>query len=265
MNAIAERNEDSQQVAAPVRSASPIMDLVSHAVQSGQPIEVIRELMAMSKELAADEAKRAFDAAVADAKAEISAEQITKNATGHNNKRYANFAAYAGVVDPILGKHGLSYRFRTEQNDKIKVYCILSHKAGHSEENSLEGPADASGSKNAIQAVGSTLTYLQRYSLIQALGLAATDDDDGRSTGKNSEDFITSEQEKELLDLIQRGKGSVERFCQMGRIEKVADLPAAQYQAAKTMLVDRIAKVEAGGTPKVDPNAQFDAMERGNA
>ena len=80
-----------------------------------------------------------------------------------------------------MAAHGLSYRFRTIQDGAIKVTCILSHKSGHSEENTLSGPADASGSKNAIQAIGSTLTYLQRYTLTQALGLAASDDDDGRS------------------------------------------------------------------------------------
>src|SRR5690606_8392781 len=121
----------------------------------------------------------AFDAAIASAKAEIPA--VAKNAKGHNNKAYANFAAYAAVVDPVLGKWGLSYRFRTEQTDRITVTCVLTHKDGHAEENSLSGPPDGSGSKNAIQAIGSTLTYLQRYTLVQALGLSAADDDDGQT------------------------------------------------------------------------------------
>lgn len=37
--------------------------------------------------------------------------------------------------------------------------CILSHRDGYSDENTLSEPADNTGSKNAIQAVGSTLTY----------------------------------------------------------------------------------------------------------
>jgi hypothetical protein len=105
-----------------------------------------------------------------------------RNATGHNSKKYADFAGIARVIDPILGQHGLSYRFRTVQTDKIAVTCILFGH-GHSEETTLSGPADASGSKNAIQAIGSTLTYLQRYSLVQMLGIAAGDDDDGKAAG----------------------------------------------------------------------------------
>lgn len=217
------------------RTASPIMDLVSHAVQNGQPIEVIRELMAMSKELAADEARRAFDAAVADAKAEISEQAIVKNATGHNNKRYADFSAYAKVVDPILGRHGLSYRFRTEQGDRIKVFCVLSHKAGHSETNSLEGPADTSGSKNAIQAVGSTLTYLQRYSLVQALGLAASNDDDGRSSADASP-LLTEDQILDLQALVQEFGADPKKLCQRLRVEYLDDLPQSRLAEAEAMV-----------------------------
>jgi hypothetical protein len=53
---------------------------------------------------------------------------------------------------------------------------------GHSEEGAvLEGAPDTSGSKNSIQAVGSTVSYLERYTLLAATGLAAKDqDDDGR-------------------------------------------------------------------------------------
>jgi hypothetical protein len=157
------------------------MDMLDRAVTQGASMEVLEKLMALQERWEANQARKSFNDAVAAAKAEIPV--ITKNREGHNSKRYADFAAYARVVDPILGKHGLGYRFRTVQDDRIHVTCILFHKAGHVEENTLAGPADATGSKNAIQAIGSTLTYLQRYSLTQALGLAATEDDDGKAAG----------------------------------------------------------------------------------
>lgn len=217
-------------------SVSPVMQMLSHAVTSGQSIEVVRELMAMSKELAADEARRAFDAAVADAKAEISAQTIFKNASGHNNKRYADFSAYAKVVDPVLGKFGLSYRFRTVQADRIKVSCILSHKAGHSEENSLEGPADTTGNKNAIQSVGSTLTYLQRYTLIQALGLAATNDDDGGKSGQRIDDLINVEQVETLLGLIDKTDTDIEKFCETFKIGALTEMRVIDFDGATRAL-----------------------------
>ena len=61
--------------------------------------------------------------------------------------------------------------------------CILTHDMGHSEETSLEGSADNSGSKNSIQAIGSSVTYLERYSLLAATGLAVKNaDNDGAGT-----------------------------------------------------------------------------------
>lgn len=165
----------------PVRSntINP-MQMVQQALDSGAGIEVLTKLMDLQERWEKTQARKDFDEAIAAAKAEI--KPVARNKKGHNDKRYADFAAYAREVDPILASVGLSYRFRTEQDDRIKVTCILSHKSGHSETNTLAGPADSSGSKNAIQAIGSTLTYLQRYTLTQALGLAASDDDDGRQS-----------------------------------------------------------------------------------
>lgn len=152
------------------------MAMLSQAVERGASLEVLSKLMDLQERLEKGQARRDFDEAIAAAKAEI--KPVARNKTGHNNKKYADFSAYAREVDPVLARHGLSYRFRTEQDGSIKVTCVLSHKSGHSEDNSLSGPADTSGNKNTIQAIGSTLTYLQRYTLTQALGLAASDDDD---------------------------------------------------------------------------------------
>jgi hypothetical protein len=164
---------------APRSNAMTPMDMVQQAVTSGANIDVLEKLLALQERWEANQGRKDFDEAIAAAKADI--KPVARNKTGHNGKRYADFAAYAREVDPILAAHGLSYRFRTEQDDRIKVTCVLSHRGGHSETNTLAGPADSSGSKNAIQAIGSTLTYLQRYTLTQALGLAASDDDDART------------------------------------------------------------------------------------
>jgi hypothetical protein len=205
------------------------MEMLSRAVQSGADIDMIEKLMVLQERWDASNARKAFDKAVSAAKKEIP--PITRNATGHNAKKYADFASIARVVDPIIGKHGLSYRFRTTQNGSIAVTCILSHEAGHSEETTLVGPADATGNKNAIQAIGSTLTYLQRYSLVQMLGLAAAADDDGKSAGDGGS--ITPEQANEIAVKCKAvAEGFDESFCNYFGIEAIADLPAKEYQRA---------------------------------
>jgi hypothetical protein len=194
-----------------VPAANPVMDMIRQAVSAGQPLDVIRELKDMAKELAADEARRAFDAALSDAKSEMPV--ILKNRTvGYDHKngegktsyRHEDLGEIARTVDPILSRHGLSYRFRTksEPNQPIVVTCIVAHRDGHSEENTLSAGRDESGKKNAIQAIASTITYLQRYTLKAALGLAASDDDDGKGSEVSEPvTTITDEQRAELKKL----------------------------------------------------------------
>lgn len=215
------------------RQAMTPMEMLDHAVTQGASVETLSKLMDLQERWEANQARKAFDAAISAAKAEIPA--IVRNATGHNNKRYADFSAIATVVDPILSKHGLSYRFRTTQTDKVTVTCVLSHKEGHSEETTLSGAPDTSGSKNAIQAIGSALTYLSRYSLMAALGLAATNDDDGRGAGAVAK-TITEDQVVQIRELIEAVGADMQRFLAIGKIQRLEDMLAADFDAAVAML-----------------------------
>jgi ERF superfamily protein len=204
------------------------MALIERAMANNAGMDVIEKFMDMQERWDKTQARKAFDAAIAEAKVEIT--PIQRNATGHNDKRYADFAAIARVVDPILGKHGLSYRFRTQQAERISVTCILSHKAGHYEETTLSGPADTSGNKNAIQAIGSTLTYLQRYSLVQMLGLAAAADDDGRSAASGG--MISLEQVEELVALADEVGADKEAFCRYFKVDGFAMISVRDFPRA---------------------------------
>jgi hypothetical protein len=204
------------------------MAMLDRAVSSGAGIEMIEKLMGLQERWETNQARKSFDAAIAAAKAEIPV--IAKNATGHNSKKYANFAAIAGTIDPIISKHGLSYRFRTTQGERISVTCILSHRDGHSEETTLSGPADNSGNKNAIQSIGSTLTYLQRYSLVQMLGLAASEDDDAHMAG--SGEAISEAQVEELIALADDVGADKAKFCKYFKVDSFPAIPASRFKSA---------------------------------
>jgi hypothetical protein len=229
--------QDSTALAPVPSNAMTPMNLLEQAVASGN-LDMAAKMMDLHERWEKNQARKAFDEAIAAAKAKIP--PIIKNREGHNSK-YADFAALARVVDPIISSFGLSYRFRTVQNGTINVTCILSHRAGHSEENTLSGPADNSGSKNAIQAIGSTLTYLQRYSLTQALGLAASQDDDGKSA--NSGDPITDEQLEELSKMIAETKSNINLFCKAMKVECLSDIPASRFDEAIVKLKAKAAKL----------------------
>jgi len=202
------------------------MDMLARAVSSGADLDMVEKLMGLQERWEKNQARKSFDEAIAAAKAQIG--PIERTGTGHNSKRYATFAAIAKAIDPILSQHGLSYRFRTAQGERISVTCILSHKSGHYEETTLTGPPDASGSKNAIQAIGSTLTYLQRYSLVQMLGLAAADDDDGKAVSGAA---ITEPQADTLRELLEVHNKDRARFLKWAKVERIEDIRADYYNS----------------------------------
>jgi hypothetical protein len=208
------------------------MDMIDRAVASGANVETLTKLMDLQERYEKNQARKAFDAAIADAKSKI--KPVHRNVTGHNNRKYADFAAIASAVDPILSEFGLSYRFRSAQGERINVTCVLSHNLGHSEETTLSGPPDKTGNKNDIQAIGSTLTYLQRYSLMQALGLAASNDTDGNDT--DTGERIMPDQIEALRAMITEVGADEAKFLKYLKIEALSDLPVAQWKDAVAAL-----------------------------
>jgi hypothetical protein len=227
---IAAREEPSNS-----HQAAP-QSMLALAIERGMSPEIIGQLITHQERIDANRARKAFVEARAAAKAKLADAPILKNRVGNNKTRYADFSAYAAVVDPILAEFGLSYGFETEQAERITVTCVLSHADGHEARNSLSGAPDKTGNKNDIQAIGSTLTYQQRYTLTAALGLSASDDDDGKAAGGN---LVSEEQVEALRVKIVDTGADLTRFLRYFKIEKIEDLPATQFDRATAMLAQK--------------------------
>jgi len=228
------------------------MALLTHAVESGASVETMEKLMALHERWEANQARRAFDAAMAEAKAKIPV--IAKNRRvdyqhagggGRTTYQHEDLGEIARTVDPILAEHGLSYRFQTtaNPNEPVTVTCIVSHRDGYSERNTLSAGRDESGKKNSIQAVGSTITYLQRYTLKAALGLAAAADDDGKASEEPAtpeRPFISEEQEAQLRDLIAEAGTTAAEFCAQIKVPELGNIYADKFRDACTVLKQRM-------------------------
>lgn len=189
MSAVIERDTQS---ALPALKESPL-NLLALAIEKGSSIEQLTQLMALQERYDANQAKIHFVAALNAFKA--NPPHIAKNNTvsfgeGSNKTTY-DHATLDHVSDSIgaaLAVHNLSHRWDTEQLESgvIKVTCVLTHLMGHSERTTLQAPPDASGKKNTIQSIGSTVTYLQRYTLLAATGMAVKGmDNDGAGDDAN--------------------------------------------------------------------------------
>ena len=206
-------------------------------------IERVEQAFAFYEKVQASAARRAFDAAMAAAKAEIPVIAKKRTVTyGSGEKatsyKHEDLGGIAEIVDPILAKHSLSYRYRTTSkvNEPVTVTCIVAHADGHFEETTLSAGRDESGGKNAIQAIGSSVTYLQRYTLKAALGLAAAKDDDTVASGKADDAPITEEQISELIALADDVGADKAKFCKFYKIDSFADIFQSKFAAAKAVL-----------------------------
>lgn len=215
------------------------MAMLAKAVEGGADIDVLEKLMGLSERWEANQARKAFDNAMSAAKAEIPV--ILKNRVvdftsqkGRTHYRHEDLAEIARTVSPILAKHGLSYRYRTTSNlnEPVTVTCIVSHRDGHFEENTLSAGRDESGNKNSIQAVGSTLTYLQRMTLKAALGLAVSDDDDGAAAGSQAGSFISQDQLAQLIELADDVGADKAAFCKYLKVEGLAQIKDKDFNRA---------------------------------
>lgn len=152
------------------------------------PVEKLEKLIELQERIMRHQAKAEFDAAFSQMQGEIPAiterGEITVN--GQVRSRYARHEDILEVVKPILQKYGFAIRHRNAfENGIVKITGILSHRSGHSEEDEFVAKADDSGSKNAIQALGSTRSYGQRYTTISLLNIATRGtDDDGHGSEK---------------------------------------------------------------------------------
>ena len=193
------------------------MALMYEAVQKGASPEIIEKLMNLQERWERNQNRKAFERAISAAMPELPA--IIKNREaafdtkmgGRKSYKFEDFAAIAEAVSPVLFRHGLWFRFKLASDEKsVTVTCILSHVDGYTEENPLTSVHDPSGGKNPLQALGSAISYLQRYTLKAALGLAPTSrqDDDGHGAfAKKGEkplsgELISDEQIKKITDAL---------------------------------------------------------------
>lgn len=227
--------EEKQEIV--TRAASPA-ELIQSAISSGADLDKLEKLLDLQIKWEENEAKKAYNKAMAEFKAnppKIEKDRHVGYQTSKGKVGYSHASLY-NVVDKIsseLSKYGLSATWRTAQNEKlVTVSCRITHEKGHSEETSLSAPADDSGSKNSIQAIGSTVTYLQRYSLLSMTGLATHDQDtDGMVEEKIDENKVAI-----LKGLITQLAVDEAKFLQFMAVEKVEDIKSSDFAKAKMAL-----------------------------
>lgn len=171
-------------------NANP-MQMLAIAVERGDGIEQLRQLMDLRDRWEAAESKKAFVTAFAAFKKNMP--DVVKDML---NKQYgSDYSSLANLVNTTnraLGEYGLHANWKPDTTGNvISVTCIITHVDGHSEAVTIMGPPDTSGTKNPLQAIKSTLTYLEGATFQAITGVvarSASKDDDGNAAGKQQEE-----------------------------------------------------------------------------
>jgi len=195
--ALAKQNIDPPATAGPDPNF-----LIKLALEQNADIDKLTKLMDLQERWQKEQARKAFFDALAGFQAIVPVIKKNRKANivsqkGSYSYKFADLGAIASQIKKALDTCGLSYRWEfKEENGKLKVTCLITHRDGHTETTTLEAGKDMSGGKNDIQQIGSTQTYLQRYSLIGALGLTTADEDnDGRGAPATQQQPELSEEE----------------------------------------------------------------------
>lgn len=157
--------------------------LIELAITNNADIDKLERLMELQERWQAGQAQKAYLQAKAEFQGKVPDLQKKskvnyKTSKGNINYSFIPLGQISKQIAPAMFEAGLSYSWQIDDStEKIKVTCIISHVDGHSEQTSMSAAKDATGAKNEIQQRASTVTYLQRYTLIAALGLTTADQD----------------------------------------------------------------------------------------
>jgi hypothetical protein len=213
---------------------------IASAIEKGIGPEQLKQLMDLKERWDANEARKAYTQAMADFKKvplDIFKDVNVSYQVGGKTISYdhASLDTAAEKINQALSEHGLHSSWKTiNENNLITVTCFITHVMGHSESTSLSAGADVTGSKNAIQALGSTVTYLQRYTLFAILGIAAKgqDDDGAGAEPEKKAETISEQQEAGLIVIIKEKADPIkaeQKILKWLNVESLSDIPSKWY------------------------------------
>ena len=219
-------------------SLAVIKAIESLATSPDVDIDKMQRLLDVQERIMDKAAETAFCQARAAMQGDIPAVRKTKQ-NGHTKSRYASLEDIHKVVHPVLSAHGFSISYKNEQPTQpnhVRVTATLSHVSGHSETNTVELPYDTQGAKSAVQAIGSSLTYAERYALCGLLSITLTDDDDGNTGGMHK---ITTEQAADFdtrIRALPDAEDARPKFLKYMKANSIQDIQAKDYAKANAAL-----------------------------
>jgi hypothetical protein len=216
---------------APKDESSAILQVIERAAANPSvDIDKMERLLQMQERVMDRNANMAFNSSFAQMQTEMPV--ITERGEiavgGQVRSKYAKFEDINEVVKPIMERYGFSINFKTStEGNQIRVVGVLMHSMGHREEGSMLLPADTSGSKNSVQALGSSISYGKRYVMNSLLNITSRGEDNNGAGAKITEDQVAN-----IESLLDETKADRPKFLKYMAVEKISDISEASYKNA---------------------------------
>ena len=176
--------------------ADSLLNFVARAMADPKiNVDKLSLLLAMQREIVADDARLRFNRAMSAAQGEM--QPVLRDATNEQTRtKYARLEAIDAAIRPIYTRHGFCLTFNSEPTGgaNARIVCEVSHAAGHTKRFQLEAAPDTTGpqgtrNKTELHGLGSTVSYLRRFLTCMVFNIVTADDNDGnrrqqRDTGE---------------------------------------------------------------------------------
>jgi len=163
----------------------------------------------------------------------------------HNKK--ANYGEYADLdtiwdhIREPLTRHALTVtQLVCGENGKFVLYTHIGHESGQWMQSRLEFMPSANTRGSVEQALGSSISYYKRYSLVAILGLNDGGDNDGEQNvvataiqpvRKQESEFISTDQLQQLEYELKDQTAIKARMLAAYGYDDLHELPRAKFQA----------------------------------
>lgn len=285
-NAVAEIDES--QVPAPAAPSDAMISMIERLARDPSiDVQKLGHLLDMQERILARNAEVAYAAALSQLQSELP--EIPergmiriKSKDGGKVIQETPYALWEDIneaIRPLLHKHGFSLSFRTglTNDGRVSVTAVLLHCEGHREETTMVLGHDSSGSKNAVQAIGSSTSYGKRYATAALLNLTSRDMLEHDDDGERAVDIRPKSQSRDIDSEMRAEIDACETVAELKMLWNSKPFqieferhPKDWQNAIIRHFDERTKDLNAATAPArapgyVDPRDQFNRMEREGA
>ena len=192
---------ERRSLAVPENPAQSMMNFIAQALTNKDIDEhKLEVLLRLQRDVRADEAKEQFGQAMFRLQAKLKP-MLRQGVVdlGKGSYKFLRREDQDRVLRPLMEEEGFSCSYTQHRTEHGLIVTATLTRGGHSITSEITLPPDASGGgtgRNALQGIGSAISYAERYLTEMLFNIVRKgDDDDGVKGGAK---YITEEQVAEL-------------------------------------------------------------------